>query len=384
MCGAQTGKSRGGLGSQGKLRFFAISRPINPRQITALIKDHKGPGEMLRLLDQHGDDFNEIHCSSMWSALKRHPGWHSRGDGRRLVEPVAAVTARCLLEPEMDARGLANISHGLAKSGCEGGRPPWGDVFDALASESAQRVGEFIPQALANTSWAFATAGHSAPALFDALASASAPRVGEFNPQNLINTAWAFAADGADFAERAELNSALAQRLEQSEHDLSELELRQVHQWILWHREHGTAPPVSAALVERALAAFRASPTTPSKLQRSVGAVFAELGLQPRGEVICEETGYSVDLVVTSQGGTEVAVEVDGPTHFLVGRDAHTPTGATLLKRRQLGALGWPRLVSVPYWEWDALSHGEGGASGRRERERAYLLEAVQIADDAK
>ena len=32
---------------------------------------------------------------------------------------------------------------------------------------------EFNPQDLANTAWAYATAGHSAPALFDALASAS-------------------------------------------------------------------------------------------------------------------------------------------------------------------------------------------------------------------
>ena len=31
-----------------------------------------------------------------------------------------------------------------------------------------------------------------------------------------------------------------------------------------------------------------------------------------------------------------------------------TPTGATVLKRRQLRAAGWP-LLPVPFWEWDAL-----------------------------
>ena len=67
------GMSSGSLVSQGKLRFFATSI-LNPKQITGRIKNHKRPGEMLLLLDQHGDEFNEIHCSSMWSALKRHPG----------------------------------------------------------------------------------------------------------------------------------------------------------------------------------------------------------------------------------------------------------------------------------------------------------------------
>ena len=49
-------------------------------------------------------------------------------------------------------------------------------------------------------------------------------------------------------------------------------------------------------------------------------------------------------------GGREVAIEVDGPSHFC-GR---TPTGATALKRRQLRAAGWT-LLPVPYWEWDAV-----------------------------
>jgi hypothetical protein len=45
-------------------------------------------------------------------------------------------------------------------------------------------------------------------------------------------------------------------------------------------------------------------------------------------------------------------VEVDGPTHFL--GDGRTPSGSTLLKRKQLGQLGYT-VVPVTFWEWDAL-----------------------------
>ena len=66
-------------------------------------------------------------------------------------------------------------------------------------------------------------------------------------------------------------------------------------------------------------------------------------------EEVRTRQGYSLDAVVM-HGGREVAIEVDGPSHFC-GR---TPTGATALKRRQLRAAGWA-LLPVPYWEGDAL-----------------------------
>ena len=88
------------------------------------------------------------------------------------------------------------------------------------------------------------------------------------------------------------------------------------------------------------------------------------------------ESGYSVDFSLPEQ---RVAIEVDGPSHFLSvaetgaetdgggksggGKDggkggggkggggAWVPTGATLLKRRQLRALGW-RVLPIPLNEW--------------------------------
>jgi len=73
------------------------------------------------------------------------------------------------------------------------------------------------------------------------------------------------------------------------------------------------------------------------------------------------EEGYSLDLVVDRGGEQPVAIEVDGPAHFV----GHAPTGATLLKRRQLQHLGW-HLVSVPYWEWDSLKHADESTQQRQ------------------
>ena len=70
-------------------------------------------------------------------------------------------------------------------------------------------------------------------------------------------------------------------------------------------------------------------------------ATLGSLEFNSREEVVTPQ-GYSLDAVVQVQG-RDVAVEVDGPRHFL-GR---APTGKTLLKRRQLRAAEWA-LLAVP------------------------------------
>ena len=141
--------------------------------------------------------------------------------------------------------------------------------------------------------------------------------------------------------------------------------LRQLHQWQLWLDERdATFPRQPPPFAERCRAAFCAEEGSPSRLQRDVTSALAALELQPREEVRTAQ-GYSLDVVVRVDG-REVAVEVDGPSHFV----GHSPTGATLLKRRQLRAAGW-LLLAVPYWEWDALN-----GAGRRE----YLLRGLAEA----
>ena len=70
------------------------------------------------------------------------------------------------------------------------------ELLEAIAAAAVPRLPEFVPQGLANTAWAYATAGHPAPTLFKAIAAAAPSRLDDFKPQELANTAWAYAKSG--------------------------------------------------------------------------------------------------------------------------------------------------------------------------------------------
>jgi hypothetical protein len=126
-----------------------------------------------------------------------------------------------------------------------------------------------------------------------------------------------------------------------------------LHQWSLWRQERGAQwPGISESLRQACYDAFVAEEGMPSQLQSDVVREIRSTGdiANVEEEHRCNVTGYSIDALVTLNDGKRVAVEVDGPFHF-VGRSLQ-PNGATLLKHRQLRYFGW-RLESVPYWEWD-------------------------------
>ena len=284
-----------------------------------------------------------------------------------LFDAIAAEAVRGGLR-DFKPQDLANTSWAFATAGHAA--PALLDAIAKVAVRGGLR--DFSPQDLANMVWAFATAGHAAPALLDAFAMEAAPRLGDFNPQELANTAWTFAV--ADHLAPALFDSdAFVQRLRAVERSIGPEHLTQLHQWQLWREERGAAwPPLPPELSQRCRTAFSSKEGVPSRLQLAVVASLQAMGLAPREEVRTEQ-GYSLDAVVL-YGGREVAIEVDGPSHFC-GR---IPTGATALKRRQLRAVGWV-LLPVPYWEWDGLSSN----SARQEYLRAALRQHVLPAADA-
>ena len=133
--------------------------------------------------------------------------------------------------------------------------------------------------------------------------------------------------------------------------DFSRNNLAQLHQWSLWRAECGARWPGLPDSLRRACRnAFVEREGRPSQLQSAVVQEIRSRGAYVKEEHRCKASGYSIDALVTLNDGKKLAVEVDGPSHFI--GQSHQPTGATLLKHRQLRYFGW-RLESVPYWEWD-------------------------------
>ena len=86
-------------------------------------------------------------------------------------------------------------------------------------------------------------------------------------------------------------------------------------------------------------------------------------------EEVRNNSGYSLDALVTLRSGQKVGVEVDGP---FIGR-SRQPNGSTRIKRRQLASLDDCPLVSVPYWE--ANIRGKIGLAAYLELELRFALE---------
>ena len=133
------------------------------------LKQAGSVGELLHLVDAHGDTFTKIHCAATWTYLGKqsrecHRTHHQPGLKRLLQLTKTRVT-------ECGGRELANVAHGIAKSRVGGADAP--ALLDAIAAAAAPRLSEFSPQALGNTAWAFATARHDAPALLEAIAAKS-------------------------------------------------------------------------------------------------------------------------------------------------------------------------------------------------------------------
>ena len=98
-------------------------------------------------------------------------------------------------------------------------------LFKALAKMAERRLDQFNAQELANTAWAFATAGQQDEQLFKALAKMAGRRLDQFNAQEVANMPWALAVATASQA-NVQLFNAFAWAAEWRIGDMSEQGVR--------------------------------------------------------------------------------------------------------------------------------------------------------------
>ena len=166
---------------------------LNSRQLTAELGKARALPQLLSLHERHSDRFDHFNLGAFWSKFQKMP----HGQLRELtgcLGPACEQTVQML--PELDARAVANVAHAFAKARLVGSGP-WQNVWATLPDAVRRRLGDFNPQGLSNTAWAFASAGHASTELFNAISAEVVRRgLGDFKEQHLSNTAWAFATAG--------------------------------------------------------------------------------------------------------------------------------------------------------------------------------------------
>jgi hypothetical protein len=229
-------------------------------------------------------------------------------------------------------------------------------------------MGTFNAQNLANTAWAFATAGVRAPGLFAALAVHAEQRMGTFSAQALANTAWAFAAMHLLDAPATPASTvgtvgtpalhpwlglviSMAELyLENAQADDSGQQIKCVSALelapLIYHSAQGSTPDpllgrLRAAARARSLALNEGeAAVTSSASQLELSARLRAAGWEHEDDACLEGGLLVVDMACSA---TRVVVEFDGPSHYLshVQSGKESYNGSTLLKTKLLEALGW-------------------------------------------
>jgi hypothetical protein len=107
-----------------------------------------------------------------------------------------------------------------------------------------------------------------------------------------------------------------------------------------------------------------------SVLHKAVSACLTELGIAHVNKRWCERSELSIDIAIET-GTHPIALEVDGPHHFL---NDGQPDGPTRLRNRCLAVAGW-RVVVVDYREWNRR---------RTAQQRAAYLDDLLAVPDAQ
>ena len=291
-----------------------------------------------------------------------------------------------------------DFSNTLYACGQLGLTPP-ADWLQRYWRANASKLGEFIPQDFSNTLYACGQLGITPPAdWLQRFWHVSASKLGEFVPQDFSNTLYVCGQLGitppSDWLQRfsdsfersfpdADRQSVANTALSLAILGLWELPLLRG----LWERLCHALPlnandwsavdqlvaqqlyqAYQAAAVERPgllslpdpelLAATRKSwinglatdVSKSSRLHADISACLTRMGMAHANERWCERAERSIDIAIEG-AGARVALEVDGPHHFLQnGRQ----DGSTLLRNRMLAAHGW-RVVVVDYRTWIGL-----------------------------
>ncbi len=257
-----------------------------------------------------------------------------------------------------DVQHMSNICSAFAKAGHKAEA-----LFGAVAAQYGRIAKSGNVQDMSNICWAFATIGHEAKDLFKAVAAQHGRFVRDGNEQDVTNTLWSFAIagyldEGRDLVEKL-WNRACDGRLQLNDEDLSQLALFYAAAQIEEPNLNLEPPPES--LLGQIEAASAKSDVIVSREQQYVSSTLKELNIDHKMEVSPFEsntitfntsTMLNIDIVIfTKNENKNIAIEFNGPSHYIQfdGRDFES--GRTKFKRRLLEKLNFT-VMSIHWDDW--------------------------------
>ena len=242
---------------------------------------------------------------------------------------------------------------------------------NAMMCWAVTLAGQFTAQEVANLMWALAILDiEPTLQLVEGMHRCSINLVanGEgFKAQEICNLLWALACLGLQHKVQfsAVMNVDCLRSLVKhclSVQSFSEMPLEslcQIHQILIsakydsFYSYMDLVGLLSAGCVDLCKYTFETSGHLKSNLQSSVAQCLKHMNFSIIDEFVEQKTGYTIDIMVLDRKSNPcLAIEVDGPSHFLrIANGKWRLNGTTRWKQRLLASAGFPP-VSVPFWEW--------------------------------
>ena len=241
-------------------------------------------------------------------------------------------------------------------------------LFFDITRKFVKDINKADPVSLASMAYSCAKAMYKDDELFLAIGRNAIGKLHSFEEHSLCSLAWAFAAANVFSPALFKDSTAFVDRCVQLflNNKLTVKGMSQLHLWSLWI---STEIPEAGGktfrdardanngnrLRDACLVRFKAvsGTGTPSYLQKQVEDALKTLVPTVKREAVLEDIGYSVDALCMTSKGRTIAVDVDGPWHFLRYAE-ETPNAKTVLKRRLMHQNA-REFVSVGYREWDGM-----------------------------
>jgi len=369
ICASRLEELAGGKGTGGRSGASRVGGDLNPKLVSsslwAFSRYDFHPGDecmavLLGFLEENFAEFDLVGQGLVWYALARL----QHQPGQRAV----AAAEEALRVRAAEVRAVIGSTEG-GEVAVEGADEPagWLDEGVTLVTEHAEARGSRASDTDLASAFRSATfvlfgcaklALEPPPGLLGAACDALEEWAPAAEPWDLSVALWSLAVLQAPSPQARTLVERLWAAMAESGEDLqlgAQGAMMLFHAYVAFSLEQPDVDlELNEALVEAGRVEWRRAhlldDAQGSYLQQDVASALARMGLPHRFEQLISGELFRTDIFLPD---SNLALEVDGPTHFLANHPGE-PNGATRLRDRLLRQRGH-EVVSVPHFEWECL-----------------------------